>query len=114
MPHRRLADMPGLCRALGGRGVPFETPLAGGIEGREALRRCKVFMGNLVLKWRKHQYDEATTQRPQYRTCRSSIRAQGNRILNHESKINTPGSNVLANLLDKQTEQTNPMSTMFL
>lgn len=37
--HRRLADMPGQGRALGGRGVPFETPLAGGIAGREALRR---------------------------------------------------------------------------
>jgi len=39
VPHRRLADMPGLGRALGGRGEPFETPLAGGMEGREALRR---------------------------------------------------------------------------
>jgi len=37
--HLRLADMPGLGRALGGRGLPFETPLAGGMEGREALRR---------------------------------------------------------------------------
>jgi hypothetical protein len=50
VPHRRLADMPVLGRALGGRGLPFETPLAGGIAGREALRRCRVFMGNLVLK----------------------------------------------------------------
>jgi len=39
MPHRKLADMPGLGRALGGRGLPFETPLEGGKEGREALRR---------------------------------------------------------------------------
>jgi hypothetical protein len=39
MPYRRLADIPGLGRALVGRGVPFETPLAGGKEGREALRR---------------------------------------------------------------------------
>ena len=37
--HRRLADIPALGRALVGRGVPFETPLAGGKEGREALRR---------------------------------------------------------------------------
>jgi hypothetical protein len=37
--HRRLADIPWLGRALVGRGVPFETPLAGGKEGREALRR---------------------------------------------------------------------------
>lgn len=53
VPQRRLADMPGLGRALGGRGGPFETPLAGGIEGREALRRCRVFMGNLVLRWKR-------------------------------------------------------------
>ena len=39
VPHRRLADIPALGRALVGRGVPFETPLAGGKEGREALRR---------------------------------------------------------------------------
>jgi hypothetical protein len=39
VPHRRLADIPGLGRALVGRGVPFETPLVGGKEGREALRR---------------------------------------------------------------------------
>jgi hypothetical protein len=39
VPHRRLADMPGLDRALGGRGLPFETLLAEGMEGREALRR---------------------------------------------------------------------------
>ena len=39
VPHRRLADMPELGRALGGRGEPLETPLAGGIEGREALSR---------------------------------------------------------------------------
>jgi len=37
--HLRLADMAGFGRALGGRGVPFETPLEGGMEGREALRR---------------------------------------------------------------------------
>jgi len=39
MPHRKLADMPGLGRALGACGLPFETPLEGGKEGREALRR---------------------------------------------------------------------------
>ena len=39
VPHRRLADIPALGRVLVGRGVPFETPLAGGKEGREALRR---------------------------------------------------------------------------
>lgn len=39
VPHRRLAAIPGLGRALVGRGVPFDTPLAGGREGREALRR---------------------------------------------------------------------------
>jgi hypothetical protein len=53
MAYRRLADMPWLGRALGGRGEPFETPfaggVAGGIEGREALRRWRVFIGNFVL-----------------------------------------------------------------
>lgn len=39
MLHRRLADMAEFGRALGGRGLPLETPLAGGIDGREALRR---------------------------------------------------------------------------
>lgn len=37
--YRRLADMPGLGRALGDREDPFETPFEGGIVGREALRR---------------------------------------------------------------------------
>ena len=53
MAYRKLADMPWLGRALGGRGEPFETPfaggVAGGIEGREALRRWRVFIGNFVL-----------------------------------------------------------------
>ena len=31
--YRRLADMPGLGRALGDREVPFETPFEGGIVG---------------------------------------------------------------------------------
>ena len=36
MLHRRLANIPCLGRALVGCGVPFETPLAGVKEGREA------------------------------------------------------------------------------
>jgi hypothetical protein len=49
MAYRRLADIPWLGLALGGRGEPFETPVAGGIAGREALRRWRVFIGNFVL-----------------------------------------------------------------
>jgi hypothetical protein len=80
MAYRRLADMPWLGRALGGRGEPFETPfaggVAGGIEGREALRRWRVFIGNFVL----HVEHTGTGEQK----------------------------------MDKHTEQTNPMSTMFL
>ena len=83
--YRRLADMPWLGRALGGRGEPFETPFAGGVaggmEGREALRRWRVFMGNFVLT---EACVNAARQRDDLykrQTCTSSTREQENRIL---------------------------------
>ena len=85
MAYRRLADMPWLGRALGGRGEPFETPfaggVAGGIEGREALRRWRVFIGNFVLT---EACVNAARQRGDFckrQTCTSSTREQGNKIL---------------------------------
>jgi hypothetical protein len=85
MAYRRLADMPWLGRALGGRGEPFETPfaggVAGGIEGREALRRWRVFIGNFVLI---EACVNAARQRGDFckrQTCTSSTREQGNRRL---------------------------------
>ena len=79
MAYRRLADIPWLGRALGGRGELFETPFAGGMAGREALRRWRVFIGNFVLteaciNAAKHNFCKR-------QTCTSSTREQGNRIL---------------------------------
>ena len=85
MAYRRLADMPWLGRALGGRGEPFETPFAGGVaggmEGREALRRWSVFMGNFVLT--EACVNAARQHGDLYKrqTCTSSTREQENRIL---------------------------------
>jgi|SRR6266404_9970817 len=75
MTYRRLADIPWLGRALGGRGEPLETPFAGGMEGRDALRRCSVFMGNFVLSEAPFN---AAKQHDGFRNNKPARRAYGN------------------------------------
>ena len=88
--------------------------LAGaGIIGREALRRCNVLMGNFVLQINMFK---KTWRRAEIRVHTGKWSTQGpvDRILDVKWVMERIRDEVMANVLDKHTEQTNPISIIVL